>query len=370
MSAMKHARYGGVLLLTGLLSACTMQGPGNLRVHEVALYGGSQDRIVWVYGTVNGGKSSIKLGGQTVELRPQIADPLGVSGTLSVNGAATYRTKTSLTAQALSVTRDGDAFTVRANTDLQAVYFTDGGGRWFRLTDALSRGANVRVAARASAFVRGAGQLSDVEADALGAALSNQGALAIGVLARVPDAPLGVEPTPQEQHQTGLYILPGAGNPSSVTPVPPTGGTVNPDPTPPTTGTVAVRELARGSNSLQNGSEASASVSRSLSSFAQVWRSANGTITPAPQVPSVNFTQGAVVTVFAGQKPSGGYGVRFVRGSLTGSTLTLTVDFTTPPPGAITTQSLTSPWLALNVQGRFDRVVVQDLSGNPVSVTQ
>jgi len=93
-SAARTMTPAGLTLGLALLTGCTMQSPSNLAVHEALFYGGNQQRVVWVYGTLGGGsESSIKLGDKPVTLRPQLSgDVLGLPGTLSVDGKATAST--------------------------------------------------------------------------------------------------------------------------------------------------------------------------------------------------------------------------------------------------------------------------------------
>lgn len=66
---------------------------------------------------------------------------------------------------------------------------------------------------------------------------------------------------------------------------------------------------------------------------------------------------------FWGQKPTGGYGVQYVSSQLSGSTLRVTLRLVSPAPGAILTQALTSPFVLLEVPGRFSRVEFVDANG-------
>lgn len=356
-----------LVLLGGVLAGCTMNGPQNLELHEVLLYGATQERIGWVYGTTPGGaRTDLKLGDQTLELRPQVQDPLALPGTLSVNGKATYRVPTAATPQKVTVTRapGGQSFSVRANDDLTAVFFTDGRA-WFKLTERLASGTVVTVPARTNTALRGAGQLTDAEADALGTALLGQGQLAVAVLAdsAIPDAALNVQPAPKAYLRTALYLQGGVsttlGSAAPTTPTPPT------TPTTPTTpgGSVTARELARGNNSTYSGQNATVFLSRSASDLAGTWRTAYGNQLPQPTPPAVNFEASSVVTFFLGQRPTGGYGVQYVSARASGDTAVVTVRTTAPGPGSITTQALTSPFLSVTVSGRFTRAVVQDESG-------
>lgn len=49
------------------------------------------------------------------------------------------------------------------------------------------------------------------------------------------------------------------------------------------------------------------------------------------------------IAVFAGSQRTGGYGIRVVRVDREGDTLTVRATFSSPPPGALTIQVLTSP---------------------------
>lgn len=348
----------------GLLSACGMTGPGNLRVHEALLYGGTQERITWVYGQLGSGQSSLKLGGQIVDLRPAVQDPLAVAGSLSVNGKATYRTPTTPLGQKLSLTRGTDGlFTVTPNAGarLQAVYYTDGAS-WQKLsgTSGVVRGAAVRG-------LQGAGQLTDDEAAALGQALQNQGALAVAVLEdAAPDAPLTVEPRPAEHLVTALYVLPGVRTVSSVrlSPVPAPIAPAPTAPTPPVAGgRVTVNELARGNNAAV--SSFTVQVATTQAAANALYAQAYGRQTSVPAAPGVSGS--TLVGVFLGQRTTGGYSVQVTGASVNGSALTLTVHVTSPGPGSITTQALTSPWTIVRVPGTFTQVAVVDERGRPLT---
>ncbi|KEF35297.1 hypothetical protein RDMS_02105 [Deinococcus sp. RL] len=353
---MRKTKMGAALLLgTGLLAGCQVARPGSLRVHEVALYGGTQERIVWVYGALEGGRGSFKVNGMALELRPQRSDPLALPGTLSVNGAATYRLPTSPVSAKLVVTRDTlGRFSVPVNEARGAVYFTDGRS-WLRLSG--SAGAN--LTALPVSGLRGAGDLTDAEADALSQALTGQGPLALTVVPEglLPDPPLTVEPTPAEYRRTAFYIQSGVptlaaqpGTPTS----PPTAG-----------GRVTVTELASGTNAAQSGP--AVQLATTQSAVNALYRVAYGNQTGPLGIPALGAGE-TVVGVFLGQRPTGGYGVRVTGAEVQGGTLILTVELRAPGPGAITTQALTSPWTLVRVPGVYQSVRLVDPSGRPVQL--
>ncbi|MBB5232854.1 protease complex subunit PrcB family protein [Deinococcus budaensis] len=356
---MNKTLAAALALGAGLLAGCTVNGPGTLRLHEALLYGAAQERIVWVYGSLgSGAQGSLKLGGAAVELRPQVRDPLALAGTLSVNGQATYRQPTTALTPKLAVTRDTlGRFNVTFNEARGAVYYTDGRG-WTRVNGVQGAG----LTGTPVSGLRGAGNLTDAEADALGGALLNQGTLAVAVLneATVPDARLTAEPAPAEYRRTALYLLPGVPTvaagpaPAPVTPAPPTAG-----------GRVPVTELASGTNAAQTAP--AVQLAATPGALGTLYRVAYGNQTGAPPVPTLRAGE-TVVGVFLGQRPTGGYSVRVTGASGQGETLTLTVEVRAPGAGAITTQALTSPWTLVRVPGNFRDVRLVDPSGRPLQL--
>lgn len=359
---MKKSLLPVFLLSVGLFSACTMTGPGNLKVHEALLYGGAQERIVWVYGSLTGGTAgSLKLGGQTVELRPQVEDTVATPGSLSVDGKATYRQPTAVITAPLNVTRRSNgSFEVVSPGGLSALYYTDG-QTWSKLS-----GLNGTVGASAVGGLQSAGQLTAEEAGVLSRALLGQGPLAVGVLADVPgaDAPLTVEPTPTEYRRTALYVLPKVATVAAD--LPPSAGILKPAPSPsaplPTGARVNFTELASGTQS--GVTEATVTVATTPAAAATLYAQAYSRQTGAPTAP--NPGGATLVGVFLGQRSTGGYGVTVTGASASGGTLTLVAQVRAPKPGGITTQAITSPWTIVRVEGQYQNVQVVDEAGQPL----
>ncbi|BDP41444.1 hypothetical protein DAETH_14130 [Deinococcus aetherius] len=340
-----------------------MNGPGNLRVHEALLYGGTQERITWVYGDLRGSaQSSVKLGNTAVELRAQVPDPLAVAGSLSVNGKATYRLPTAAMTPKLALTHDTQGlFNVTLNEAAGTVYFTDG-RTWSRLS--APAGAGLRGTAVAG--LRGAGNFTDAEADALSAALLNQGPLAVTVLneAGVPDAPLAVEPAPTEYRRTALYVLPNVrtvvAQGSATGSVTITPGAGQPGSVQAQGARVTFTELASGTNAAVT--DPTVRVATSQGELSALYGLAYGRQTGVPAAPSLG-AGGTAVGIFLGQRPTGGYGVRVLGASTQGGVLTLTAEVRSPGPGSITTQALTSPWTIVRVSGTYREVRVVNAQG-------
>jgi hypothetical protein len=72
---------------------------------------------------------------------------------------------------------------------------------------------------------------------------------------------------------------------------------------------------------------------------------AHGARLQPPPLPGADLERETLLAVFLGQKPTGGYGAD-VRGvTLEGGDLFIDLVETSPAPGAMVTQALTSPWL-------------------------
>jgi hypothetical protein len=80
---------------------------------------------------------------------------------------------------------------------------------------------------------------------------------------------------------------------------------------------------------------------RTLADWATLWRSH----APGGQpVPTIDFSRETVVGVFAGTRPTSGYGVEIVRAAEVNGTLIVDYVETRPAPGGVTAQVLTAPY--------------------------
>ena len=79
------------------------------------------------------------------------------------------------------------------------------------------------------------------------------------------------------------------------------------------------------------------------------WRQAWATIGGGRPLPEVNFATRAVVLVFQGQKPTGGYSVSVEEIRRGGTVLAVRVNERRPASGDVTTQVITSPFFAVSV---------------------
>lgn len=83
--------------------------------------------------------------------------------------------------------------------------------------------------------------------------------------------------------------------------------------------------------------------------LAALWSRAHASLLTPPPLPEVNFGRETLLGVFAGTKPTGGYGLEVEGVTLEEGDLYVDLREIAPAPGAITTQALTSPWLVLRV---------------------
>ncbi|HET8569970.1 MAG TPA: protease complex subunit PrcB family protein [Candidatus Limnocylindria bacterium] len=83
----------------------------------------------------------------------------------------------------------------------------------------------------------------------------------------------------------------------------------------------------------------------------------------SPAIDAVRTASGLRITVFQGQKTTGGYSVRVERVGKRGGELRVHASFSEPGPDAIVTQALTSPAQTISVDVAADAVVLVDQAG-------
>ncbi len=79
------------------------------------------------------------------------------------------------------------------------------------------------------------------------------------------------------------------------------------------------------------------------------WRRVWNVLSNGRPAPDVNFTTQAVIVVFQGQRPTGGYAVALRGIRRDGTVLAVSVDERVPASGGVTTQVLTSPFVAVSI---------------------
>lgn len=336
-----------------LLTSCTVSGPKSIRVHEVTLYGNTQERIVWVYGNLlsNTAHMDLKLGGKMVKLASPVSDGLATNGSLSIDDKAVHRSKTTKMDQPLEISRGSKGmFKVKAKNSVAAIYYTDG-KNWQKLS-----GTSGVVKGKTNTGLRGAAALSSEEAEVLTKAFKGQGNMAVAVLNTAPDKKIGVEPKPSEHLRSALYLLPNV--PNMLQPVGQgTSGKDTPTPIQPAKGGAVKYDIVtQGSNA--NVQEAGYRVATDETQAIALLAS----VSSEP----VALQNGTLIAAYMGQRSTGGYSINVKNVSVDNGVLTLTVDLEEPKPGDMTTQALTSPYVLVRVEGQYSDVKVVDSNGQPL----
>jgi hypothetical protein len=119
-----------------------------------------------------------------------------------------------------------------------------------------------------------------------------------------------------------------------------------------TGGSMDIRTIADGASAAA--AEKSAQFARDAETYRGLWDSLVG----SGQAPAVDFKTESAVFVMAGTKRSGGYSVVVNGVSLDGRTLVVDATVQSPPPNAIVSMALTSPYAVVAVKNRtFDSVL-------------
>ena len=330
----------GLTALGLTLGGCAATGVNNLDTSEILLYGLGERHVI-LYGSSESQGATLSIDGAQYEVSSKPAvGPLAVPTALSVGGKPTLQLKTAPIREVFSLASipfSGDlSLTTRAG--LEGVYAYDG-RNWLDVTGVTNADMKLRVPAKARTGLRGVGQLSDAEADALAGYLSSKGAVGVALLPlqAAPDQPLRFDPQPRQYRRTALYVQ--VGLPTDVLGVFAAGTALKYD------------AIGAGGNSAYPNPEPSVRLDASAASLAQTWNIVGGNQLPAPTPPSVDFNRSRVVTIFQGQKPTGGYGIAVAGIKLDGDVLTVEVNLREPAAGSILTQSLTSPYVSVRVDG-------------------
>ena len=110
-------------------------------------------------------------------------------------------------------------------------------------------------------------------------------------------------------------------------------------------GDVEMRSIATGSYAAVQPEERQAILISSAGEYARVWEQTIG----GAERPQVDFDSESVVILLAGMKRSGGYSVEPRGVRLDGRVLIVDAVVNGPPPGAIVTMALTSPYAVIAV---------------------
>ena len=318
-----------------VLSACEADPAPQL--HELTVTGALERRVAWFYGeprafVFEGEERSLSV----AEAGPTL-DPWAVPAALRIDGEGAWVDAPAAPVEAPVAVRRIPLTTdlqMRTERETRAVLYFDGSA-WLTLGEFDPGGLNVRVTPRPRlAALRGLGELTNAEADALRRVLEDLGEpLVVSVLAE-PEVPRRALDGLAEQRATAVHVTAG---------VPTDAGAFRPAPR-----EVPFEVVAQGRQAVGVGAPAY-QLLRSQQELAEAWGRAYGASLQPPPLPGADLERETLLAVFLGPKPTGGYGAE-VRGvTLEGGDLFVDLVETEPGPDAVVTQALTSPWLVLRV---------------------
>jgi len=332
-----RARSTGALIAAcGLLFAGCEADPAP-QLHELTVTGALERRVTWLYGeprrfTLEGQERVLEL----TEAGPTV-DPWFIAAALSIDGAAAWveeevpAVEAPATVRRIPLTTD---LQLRTGRETRAVLYYDGSA-WLTLGEFDPAGLDVRVTPRPRfGALRGLGELTNAEADALTRVLEDLGEpLVVAVLAD-PEVPRRAVDGVAEARATAVHVT--AGVPTDL-------GAFRPAPR-----EVPFEVVARGQQAV-GVTAPSFRLLRTADELASAWGVAYASSLQPPPVPGADLERETLVAIFLGQKPTGGFGIEVRDVTLEGGDLFVDLLLTTPGEGAMVTQALTSPWLLLRV---------------------
>ncbi|MDF2626653.1 MAG: hypothetical protein K0R39_484 [Symbiobacteriaceae bacterium] len=151
-------------------------------------------------------------------------------------------------------------------------------------------------------------------------------------------------PKPPERPGTSASGTANAGLPATA----PAPGATTPAPTAPVVA-APTQGQALAFTSLQRGAysgirERKAVLISDEAAWRSNWQQLSAHQVPAPAAPAMDFTQHSVLAVYMGEKNTGGHSIEITGVEVSGGKLKVTVQQTTPGPGAMVTQALTQPY--------------------------
>lgn len=327
--------------LLALLAALALIGcapEAERTMHDLYVYGAADERLTYFYG----GEGSLAYEGGSIELvdaqqsDERRAAPFSVRSSLLVDGEPFLRQAvTPLEAPPVTVSR------IPRTTDMQVALAADvgelvyyDGGSYLRLLDDGRAGVQQRVVPKPRFNrLRGIGQLTNAEADALADALEAEGPY---VLAELPQEGLPVRSVDglAEHRVTGVYVQTDIGTDEAA---------FRPAPQQLTWEVLASGNQATGVTGRRY------ELITNREQLTSIWAQAHASQLQPPPAPRADFQRETLVAIFMGQQSSGGYSIEVVRVSEERGELYIDVRFNEPAAGAITTQALTSPWAIVRV---------------------
>lgn len=327
-------RYATILMLGLLLISCVPEEGGAPELHDISLYNFDGN---YVYGYFYGEAITLGSGERTLVLtKGAVDDPFAVSNALLVNGEPYLKQKIlPLNDQPFVVQRVplSTDLTVRTGAALEELVYFDG-ARWFTLLENAEPGLDARVVPRARlGGLRGLANLTSEEAKMLEQVFAEYNSLAVGVLAENPGQPRQVSGL-EDYLRSALVVQTDV----------PTDSTISSEPVRELTWSV----LAQGNQAVTSETSEFA-IATGREELVGLWNKAYGNQLNLPPLPNLDFRRESVVAFFLGTRSTGGYSIDVQNVTLEGSEVFIDVEVNAPPPGAITTQALTSPWVMVRV---------------------
>lgn len=336
-------------LLGLLVAGCESEATRSMS--DVYIYGHLDARLTYFYG----GEGSFAYGDRTLELTAAEATDrrftanFGVGSALLADGSPFLRESQAPLAQAPITLRRIPLTTdmqLRVSSPVgQVVYFD--GLAYLNLQDGTDEQLDVRVVPRPRFNrLRGLGELSNQEADALADALEALRRPFVIAVLPMESLPTRSVDGLAEHRRSAFYVqLDIATDESAFTPAP----------------SELVWETVASGNQAPSVRSARYVLVTARDQLISLWTAAHSAQLQQPALPPFSPERETLVAVFLGQRSTGGYSVSATRVVEERGELYLDVEITEPGPGMITTQVLTSPWLIVKVlRGGYQVAWIRD----------
>jgi len=310
--------------------------------HEIELlFPEASERWVYFYGD----PMVVELEGQTLTLAPgKEPSPWAVPGALWVNGMPLWREVLPPVRPEVWAEYDpfARAFKVYARTDVRASWYYDG-ATWYRLTGPLAAGAEVVARPERRTFT--GEKLTPDEAKVIRTELELRAKgrpLVVFEREKPVHPPYRFSPAPWIYLRSSFRVqdeLPEVIILNQAT----------------------WKVLDQGNYAAYRDKTPLAYLACSEEGVRQLWQLAYGNRLPAPTPPSPDGR--CYAGFFWGLKPTGGYRVEVVSGRVEGGVAEFVLNLVSPPPGALTTQALTSPFVLIEIRGEVSEVRFLDPEG-------
>lgn len=318
-------------LLLALLAACAPNRAP--RLHDVYLFGLEDARLSYVYGLP--GTLALEEGA-AVLTEGEPSGTFAVGDALLVDGEPFARLgiddiESPIRVERIPLTTD---LVVRTDSAVPLLVYYDGIA-WFTLASDAAAGLDIRVVPRRRiGRLQGIGALSPAEADAVADALEARGR-PIAVAEIDPDTlPERTLDGLSEYLRTGLYLQPD---------VP-----IDADAYRPPAETLIWEVLAQGAQAV--GIEAPRyQLIVDQAGLLELWNRVNAGALNPPPLPDIDFERESVVVAFLGPRTTGGFRAEVLGVEQEDNELFVDLVERVPDDGAVVTQALTNPWIALRV---------------------